>query len=869
MNNPTGHATYMWNICRIGESLETAGRRLPAVRHGAGERAVMRGTTIVRRLAVCVACLLTAAPPLALALVLGPIEARSALYQPLDARIPVQDARRSDLEGLNVVLGSPAQFELAGVSRLQHLNLLEFVVVEGGEGGDYILVRTEEPIIEPSLTFLIDVDWPRGRTVRGYRLHLAAAVGSAVDAGASRRAAPQTPTQTEPESESETKPEPEPETEPETKPEPGASRTPPASSGTDYGPIRESETLWSIGSRLRPDDSVSVQRMMLAIVEANPNAFVIRNVNGLHAGVTLRIPGRDEIGPDNLHAAIAEVERQHSAWSQYRRRGPAAPTPSTPTAASSRDPAKEPGGRVEVVSPETATGVTARGEGADVVAMRKNLALTTEEADAGRRENDELKLRLAEAEDHIRELNRLVELKNEEIAVLQADLRAMSEAGPEPVPTPAQEEPKAVSEPADAEPTPSAPSAQEEPKPVAVPDVTEPTPVPAPAQMEPKPAMDAQTEPKPLPFGLGTLPVNPVFLVGGAGLLLLLLGVLALLRRRRTSTGEEDALGEEDPLESDEVSSPDDDNLLFELEAVAAELADEPDESPSRSFRAGSGAAGGESVQSGLPTIDIARSEPESLVEQRVAELWRDEDDAATERALLAQVDADDDASEITFDIDALTGDDSDLSLRDGETSDDFDIGELADLADLADLAEERETDPETAGTSRTADESIDIHDPIFGRREAGTTDSAISGSGLDSEFPDDGQDDARLATLDDLGSLDAEPAPAGTTGEGADWSTDPTGQRSVDFEPGPDGGTDDSDPTPQASLEEPTDGGETEAYSLEDFGEDEVQTKIDLAQVYMEMGDTESARGFLEAVLAEGDDEQRGTAREMLAKLA
>ena len=853
---------------------------------------MIRGTTIVRRLAGCVACLLTAAPPLALALVLGPIEARSALYEPLDAWIPVQDARRSDLEGLNVVLGSPAQFELAGVARLPHLNLLEFMVVKGGEGGDYIHVRTDEPIIEPSLTFLVDVDWPRGRTVRGYRLHLATAVGRAADAGASRRAVPQTQTQSEPETET------------------GASRTPPASSGTDYGPIRESETLWSIASRLRPDTSVSVQRMMLAILEANPSAFVVMNVNGLHAGATLRIPGRDEIGPDNLPAAIAEVERQHSAWSQYRKRGRAAPTPSTPTAASPRDPAKEPGGRVEVVSPETATGVTAREEGADVETLRKELALTTEEADVGRRENNELKLRLAEAEDHIKELNRLVELKNEEIAALQADLRAMSEAGPEPVPTPAeeetkpvavpaQEEPKPVLEPAEAEPAPSAPSVEEEPKPAAAPEVTEPTPVPSPAEMEPKPAMVAEAEPKPLPFGLGTLPVNPVFLVGGAGLLLLLLGVLALLRRRRASTGEEDALGVEDALESDEASSPDDDNLLFELEAVAAELADELDESPSRSSRAVPGAAGGESAPSGSPTIGVARSGPESLVEQRVAELWRDEDDAATERALLAQADADDDASEITFDIDALTGDDSDLSQRDGETSDDFDIG------DLADLAVELETDSEDP--NRTADESIGSHDPIFGRRERGTTDSGIPGSeaaadapdssGLDSRFPDDGQDDARLATLDDLESLDAEPDPAGTTGEGADWSTDPatqrsvdfepgpdpagtTGegadwstdpatQRSVDFEPGPDGDTDDLGPTPQASLDEPTDGGETEAYSLEDFGEDEVQTKIDLAQVYMEMGDTESARGFLEAVLAEGDDEQRDTAREMLAKLA
>ena len=70
-------------------------------------------------------------------------------------------------------------------------------------------------------------------------------------------------------------------------------------------------------------------------------------------------------------------------------------------------------------------------------------------------------------------------------------------------------------------------------------------------------------------------------------------------------------------------------------------------------------------------------------------------------------------------------------------------------------------------------------------------------------------------------------------------------------------------------SLDDSLDDGDTDPPSLDDLGEDEAQTKIDLAQVYMEMGDTESARGFLEAVLAEGDAEQQETARRMFSQLA
>ena len=869
----------MWNMDRTGETFETGGRRPRTP--GASERGAARGMTLVHRLAVGIACLLVLAPRLVPALELGPIDTRSALYEPLDARIPIRDARSGDLQGLNVVLGSPAQFELAGVARLHHLDLLQFIVVEQGDGGGYIHVRTEEPIIEPSLTFLIDVDWPRGRTVRGYRLHLSAAASRAADASPEPRAAP----------------------EEQAEPETGAATT--ASGENRYGPVRPAETLWSIASRLRPDRSVSVQRMMLAIVEANPDAFVIGNINGLRAGAMLRIPGRDEIGSDDPTAAIAEVQAHHSAWSERRGRTPVPAAPPTPTPEPPpADPETEPGGRIEVVAPETVAGVTGQEEAAEAEALRKELALVMEEADASRRENDELKLRLSEAEGHVRELNRLVELKNEEIAALQSDLKALSEAPPPPVPTPVEAEPppaeqeplpeptpaveapQPAPEAAETEPTPSPAPAAEEPMPAAAPDEAEQSTVSVPAEAEP--AAVAETEPTPLPFGLGALPVNPVFLVGGAGLLLLLLGVLALLRRRRASTGEDDV------LEVAEASSPEEDDLLFELEAVAAELADEQDVPPRRAARDGpaagpaavAAAAGSAAVAAAGPAAaldggaklesppgDVARPGSEGLVEERIAQLWRDEGDAVPERMVAADTGADDDASEITFDIDALTGDDADLSMRDDEADEDFDI------ADLADLADDQEAAPEETHPDRSADEVMDRFDRFFAGDDAGTDDAGAPGFAPDTgggdpfeqvpEIPDDGRHDAQLATLDEQEPVDADAGTSGATDEGVAWSAEPAAGRGADFVPDAGDDIDDSGPRSQAVLDESTDGGETEQFSLEEFGEGEVQTKIDLAQVYMEMGDTESARGFLEAVLAEGDPEQQEVAREMLSRLA
>ena len=722
--------------------------------------------TIVRRLAVCAACLAGLAPALAAALELGPIEARSALYEPLDARIPIRGAQSGDLGGLNVALGSPAQFELAGVARLEHLGLLEFVVVEEGEGDGYIHVRTSEPIIEQSLTFLVDVDWPRGRTVRGYKLRLAPAARGATEAGGIRRATP--------ESRPETGGAPDEPPAPEARSETGGASATPASGGAGYGPVRNSETLWSIASRLRPDTSVSTQRMMLAILEANPGAFTIGNINGLKAGATLRIPVRDEIGPDRPQAANAEVRRQHAEWLEHRK--------SSSVRAAPPDSGAQPGGRIEVVSPGTATDATEPEDGAEVSALRRELALAAEEADASRRENDELKLRLADAEDYITELNRLVALKDEEIAALQAELSAL----PATTPAPAEAEASAGAENRIVELNRLVALKDEEIAGLrdelsALSEATpaqaaEPSPLPAPDRTEPAAATEEAT--KPIPFGLGNLPVNPVFLVGGAGLILLLLGVLALLRRRRASTA-----AEEDVFEIAEEAPSGEDPLLVELEAVAAELSEQPEEPPARPTRAGSGDSPDERTVSGPQALQAARSGPDAPMEEQIAALWRDEDDRASERGRPAGAAADEDTAGDTFEIDALIDDDPAPDAHPDRPGRD---------AEAAGPAVEPEVDRVEAGPARAAGEA--------------------------------GVGPVRAAGDHGAGMADPDSSdPASTTG----------------------------------------------ALALEDVGEDEAQTKIDLAQVYMEMGDTESARGFLEAVLVEGDAGQRDIARDMLSKLS
>lgn len=69
-----------------------------------------------------------------------------------------------------------------------------------------------------------------------------------------------------------------------------------------YGPVKASDTTWSIANNIRklyPDHSISTQKVMQALYRKNPNAFVKGKLNNLLAGSRLAIPSLDEINASN------------------------------------------------------------------------------------------------------------------------------------------------------------------------------------------------------------------------------------------------------------------------------------------------------------------------------------------------------------------------------------------------------------------------------------------------------------------------------------------------------------------------------------------------------------------------------------------
>ncbi|HSN72883.1 MAG TPA: FimV/HubP family polar landmark protein [Steroidobacteraceae bacterium] len=267
------------------------------------------------------------------------------------AQIELLSATPEELENLQVGLASQETFERYGLDRPYYLQDLSFEVVRSGSSdGNYIRISSSRPMTEPFLTFLVEAMWSRGRLLREYTVLLDPPTFAPPPAQATQPAvtAPQRSTPSDSgriERPVETRPAPaaempaarprpmpapaaerEAEPAPAPKPQAGEPDLPfDAASGEDLV-VQRGQTLWGIASRLRPDFRLTMNQTMLAIYEANPEAFG-GNINILRAGSRLRIPSADDIYRIDRGYALNEAKRHHAQWSGAPAPAPAAREP--------------------------------------------------------------------------------------------------------------------------------------------------------------------------------------------------------------------------------------------------------------------------------------------------------------------------------------------------------------------------------------------------------------------------------------------------------------------------------------------------------------------------------------------------------------
>ena len=229
---------------------------------------------------------------------LGQITLHSALNEPFRAEISVNALREDERGNLQVRLASTQDFERAGLDRSFLLTQLNFEVVEEANS-TRIMITSDVPIKEPFLGFLLAATTGQGKLLREYTVlldppkELYRNQASRAPSGSSISQRSQ--------------------------PTPVASRQEPTAWTASRDNVSEykvhsRDTLWSIAERTRPSANITMQQMMLALLNANPRAFQQNNVNSLYAGSTLRIPSTDEITRISASEAKQTVDQQNATW---------------------------------------------------------------------------------------------------------------------------------------------------------------------------------------------------------------------------------------------------------------------------------------------------------------------------------------------------------------------------------------------------------------------------------------------------------------------------------------------------------------------------------------------------------------------------
>lgn len=265
------------------------------------------------------------APGAAQALGLGPIRVQSALGEPLDAAVEVLQIDADEAASLRVSLAPASAFRAAGVDYNAALAGAKVTLQQRPDGTRVLRIQGERAVNEPFLDLILEANWASGRLTREYTLLLDPPKNPAAkpaDRGTTLPAVVSAPRPAAPVAVA-------PATATPRRTEESAA---PGTGGTVT--VRRGDTALGIVARHKPA-GVSLEQMLVALLRANPDAFVGGNVNRLRAGAVVRLP--DEASARGIEPGEARqvLALQSADFNAFRGRL-ARSVPAVQTEASSR-----------------------------------------------------------------------------------------------------------------------------------------------------------------------------------------------------------------------------------------------------------------------------------------------------------------------------------------------------------------------------------------------------------------------------------------------------------------------------------------------------------------------------------------------------
>ena len=436
---------------------------------------------------VAAAALLLAAPA-AWSLGLGRIQVQSALGESLRAEIDVTSITPEEAANLRVRVAPPDSYKAAGVDYNAVLPSTQVELLRRADGRPYLKLTSDRGVQEPFVDVILEINWSTGRLVREYTMLF--------DPPATARAPAPPPAATTAPTMSSAAPLP-PRAAPASRPVPAPAmpRAEPAAprearsvpkpavagpTGADEYKVRPGDSLSKIATRTQRQ-GVSLDQMLVSLYRGNPQAFVDSNMNRLKSGVVLAVPSSDAANGVSASEARQVIQAQSADFGAYRQRlAGAVPT------ARAEGSSRQASGKVQASVDDRKPGAAATPD-----------KLTLSKGAAGTKAEDQISKDRAKKADDVRvaELSKNVdELKKLSGAASAAAAKPAVAPAPAPAPAPAAA-PAVAAKPAAAPAPVAAPAPAPSPAPTVVAAAPSPAPSPAPA---PAPAPAAAPVPAPV-----------------------------------------------------------------------------------------------------------------------------------------------------------------------------------------------------------------------------------------------------------------------------------------------------------------------------------------------------------------------------------
>ncbi len=478
------------------------------------------------------------------ALGLGRLAVQSALGETLRAEIDVTSLTPEEAGNLKIRIAPPESYRSLGVDYNNVLPTTQAALLKRADGRPFLRLTSDRVVQEPFVDVILELSWSTGRLVREYTLLFdppmaqapaapptpavaTAPVFSAPVAAAPAATRPQRPA---------------PAPTPAPAPAPAADRVakaPPAPSPTagaggsagDTYLVRPGDTLTRIASRTR-QGAVSLDQTLVSLYRGNPQAFIGENMNRLKAGALLKVPSAESAAAVDSAEARQVIQAQSADFGSFRQR-----LASAVPAAAAEAPTRKDAGKVRAEIEDRKNNAPAT---PDKLTLSKGASAAKPGASEVKLSNEKQKqdaaVRVAELSKSVEELKKLSGAATV-VAVPAPPPVAPAAPAPAPMPAPAPAPMPAPEVPVAVVPAPVASAPAETPSAALASAPVAPMSPPAPVVAS-KPAAEPAPADEP-GFVDSLLGMNPLYLAGGAGVVLALLGFgVYRARRAKLDTGE-------------------------------------------------------------------------------------------------------------------------------------------------------------------------------------------------------------------------------------------------------------------------------------------------------------------------------------------